>query len=211
VLGCTGSRAWRPGTDATTRTRLSTPAPRSSSAPRRSRGRWHSRGKRVLTYWRSTRRRERQPGLERARRRSLATCDDASTSHGCRHAWPRIAKLERSASSGLLEYLKRWARLLVRTSSESQERVHMLKYLLSSFSFHIARHLQKPHAGERLQEAMEVDRCSADISPVTVGMSSHDHDTERACEQFPLLSCHVYSEAGAIDVFFLRAPWMFMR
>jgi len=95
-----------------------------------------------MTYWRSNRRRERRPGLERARRRSLATCDDARTSHCCRRAWPRTAKLRRSASSGLLGYLKRRARLLVRTSSESTERVHMLKYLLSSSSFHIARHIE---------------------------------------------------------------------
>jgi len=99
----------------------------------------------------------------------------------------------------------------VRLSSESQERVHMLKAILSSFSFHIARHLQKPHAGERLQEANEVDRRSADIIPATVGMSSHNRDTERACEHFPLLSCHVYSEAGVMDLYFLWAPWMFMR
>jgi len=47
---------------------------------------------------------------------------------------------------------------------------------------------------------MKVYRCSADISPVTVGMTSHNHDTERAYEHFPLLSCHVYSEAGVMDL-----------
>ena len=212
VLVPKGSRGWRRGTDATAKTMLSTQAPRSWSAPQRSCGRWHSRGRRGRTYWPATCRLGSRRRHERETRKSLPTSDDAKTSQGCRRARPRTAKANRNrkqlaagisgeASTTADAYLER----------EHRKRAQADRIVVFVFLSTALHKLKLKPARKRLREAMGAVRRVDDSILVTVGKPRPNRNTERESEQLSRSRNPVYSETGFIQIHFLRGDWIIWR